>query len=63
MTALPEVKPPWPAQRPTAFAGFYCAYVYDLPLGPAEVAVASAVLVLVGAATVVVRIVRTWRVR
>ena len=25
----------------TAFAGFYCAYRFDLPLGPAEVAVAS----------------------
>ena len=34
----------------TAFAGFYCAYRYDLPLGPAEVAVATAVLFVVGAA-------------
>jgi ABC-type Mn2+/Zn2+ transport system permease subunit len=34
----------------TAFAGFYCAYRYDLPLGPAEVAVAVAVLLAVAAA-------------
>jgi len=33
----------------TSFAGFYCAYRFDLPLGPAEVAVASAVLALAGA--------------
>jgi len=33
----------------TAFVGFYCAYRYDLPLGPAEVAATSALLVLVGA--------------
>jgi ABC-type Mn2+/Zn2+ transport system permease subunit len=32
-----------------AFAGFYCAYRYDLPLGPAEVAIATALLFLVGA--------------
>jgi ABC-type Mn2+/Zn2+ transport system permease subunit len=32
----------------TAFVGFYCAYRFDLPLGPAEVAVASAVLAVVG---------------
>jgi ABC-type Mn2+/Zn2+ transport system permease subunit len=31
----------------TAFAGFYCAYRFDLPLGPAEVALASLVLVAV----------------
>jgi ABC-type Mn2+/Zn2+ transport system permease subunit len=35
----------------TAFAGFYCAYRFDLPLGPAEVAVASLALAVVGAAT------------
>jgi ABC-type Mn2+/Zn2+ transport system permease subunit len=34
----------------TAFAGFYLAYRYDLPLGPAEVAVATGALVVVGAA-------------
>jgi len=33
----------------SAFAGFYVAYRFDLPLGPAEVAVASVVLVIVGA--------------
>jgi ABC-type Mn2+/Zn2+ transport system permease subunit len=32
----------------TAFAGFYCAYRFDWPLGPAEVAFASAVLAAVG---------------
>lgn len=31
----------------TAFAGFYCAYRFDLPLGPAQVAVASVVLLVV----------------
>ena len=41
----------------TAFVGFYCAYRLDLPLGPAEVAVASVVLALVTAATMVGR----WR--
>jgi ABC-type Mn2+/Zn2+ transport system permease subunit len=34
-----------------AFWGFYCAYTIDVPLGPAEVAVASVGLVVVGAAT------------
>ena len=34
----------------TAFVGFYCAYRYDLPLGPAEVALASAALLAVGTA-------------
>ena len=38
-----------------AFTGFYCAYRYDWPLGPAEVAVAVALLVAVGA------MVRLWR--
>src|SRR5206468_2991212 len=33
----------------TAFAGFYAAYRLDLPLGPAEVAVAAVLLVVVGA--------------
>jgi len=40
----------------TAFIGFYCAYRYDLPLGPAEVATTTAVLVLVGAGSGVRRI-------
>jgi ABC-type Mn2+/Zn2+ transport system permease subunit len=31
----------------TALAGFYCAYRYDLPLGPAEVAIATALLIVV----------------
>ncbi len=39
----------------TAFAGFYCAYRFDLPLGPAEVAVASLVLAVVGAANWLVK--------
>jgi len=39
----------------TAFAGFYAAYVLDLPLGPAQVAVASIVFVLVGAARLIAR--------
>ncbi len=34
----------------TSFSGFYCAYRFDLPLGPAEVAVASVALALAGAA-------------
>src|SRR5262249_15802056 len=31
----------------TAFAGFYCAYRFDLPLGPAEVSLAGLVLAIV----------------
>jgi ABC-type Mn2+/Zn2+ transport system permease subunit len=34
----------------TSFAGFYCAYRFDLPLGPAEVAVASLALAAAGGA-------------
>jgi ABC-type Mn2+/Zn2+ transport system permease subunit len=34
-----------------AFGGFYCAYRMDLPLGPAEVALASLLLLVVGAGT------------
>ena len=37
----------------SAFVGFYCAYRFDLPLGPAEVAVATAVLLLVATINVV----------
>jgi ABC-type Mn2+/Zn2+ transport system permease subunit len=44
-----------------AFVGFYLAYGYDLPLAPAEVAVASFVLVVVGAATGVRRAAVRWR--
>jgi ABC-type Mn2+/Zn2+ transport system permease subunit len=32
-----------------AFVGFYCAYRLDLPLGPAQVAVACLALLFVGA--------------
>ncbi|MEO8602645.1 MAG: metal ABC transporter permease [bacterium] len=35
----------------TAFGGFFCAYRYDLPLAPAEVALASALLLAVGTLT------------
>jgi ABC-type Mn2+/Zn2+ transport system permease subunit len=45
----------------TAFVGFYCAYRFDMPLGPAEVAVASLVLVTVATASAVRRAVDTWR--
>jgi len=45
----------------TAFVGFYCAYRFDMPLGPAEVAVASLVLVLVAAVDAARRAVNTWR--
>jgi ABC-type Mn2+/Zn2+ transport system permease subunit len=34
----------------TAFVGFCAAYRYDMPLGPAEVAVSAAVLLVVGSA-------------
>jgi ABC-type Mn2+/Zn2+ transport system permease subunit len=42
----------------TAFAGFYLAYRYDLPLGPTDIALASAVLVVVGAARGALRTMR-----
>ena len=45
----------------TAFGGFYCAYRFDLPLGPAEVALASVVLGLVGAAVATWRAIRGWQ--
>ena len=35
----------------TAFGGFYAAYRFDLPVGPAEVGLASAILLVVGTAT------------
>lgn len=44
----------------TAFAGFYCAYRFDLPLGPAEVALAGAGLGLVAATLVVRRALSGW---
>jgi ABC-type Mn2+/Zn2+ transport system permease subunit len=37
----------------TAFAGFYCAYRLDLPLGPVDVALASCLLVMVGAVSAI----------
>jgi len=45
----------------TAFGGFYAAYRYDLPLGPAEVGLASVVLGLVAAASGLGRIAARWR--
>jgi ABC-type Mn2+/Zn2+ transport system permease subunit len=44
----------------TAFAGFYCAYRFDLPLGPAEVALASLVLVAVWAVNRLYHLVGRW---
>jgi ABC-type Mn2+/Zn2+ transport system permease subunit len=44
----------------TAFFGFYCAYRFDLPLGPAEVALASVVLMVVGLGTLIRRAARRW---
>lgn len=44
-----------------AFSGFYLAYRFDLPLGPTDVALASGVLLLVGAASVVRRAADRWR--
>ena len=36
-----------------AFGGFYCAYRMDLPLGPAEVTLASLMLIVVGSASMI----------
>jgi ABC-type Mn2+/Zn2+ transport system permease subunit len=47
----------------TAFGGFYAAYRLDLPLGPAEVAVAALSLVLVGASRALLGACREWRRR
>jgi len=46
----------------TAFAGFYCAYRFDLPLGPAEVALASLVLAMVTTTRGLSRMLGKWRV-
>jgi len=46
----------------TAVAGFYCAYRFDLPLGPAEVALASLVLAMVTTTRGLSRMVERWRV-
>lgn len=45
----------------TAFFGFYCAYRFDLPLGPAEVAVASLALLVVAVGSAVFRRLRRER--
>ena len=45
----------------TAFAGFYCAYRFDLPLGPAEVALASLVLASVAGTRGLSRVVGRWQ--
>jgi ABC-type Mn2+/Zn2+ transport system permease subunit len=45
----------------TAFAGFYCAYRFDLPLGPAEVAVASLTLLVVTSANTVYQNIKRTR--
>jgi len=45
----------------TAFAGFYCAYRFDLPLGPAEVALASLVLAVVAVTRGLSRVVERWQ--
>jgi len=47
----------------TAFAGFYVAYTFDLPLGPTDVALAILVLMLVGAVRGAVRTVRSRGLR
>jgi ABC-type Mn2+/Zn2+ transport system permease subunit len=44
----------------TAFAGFYCAYRFDLPLGPAEVVLASLVLMAVWTVNRVYHLVGRW---
>lgn len=44
----------------TAFAGFYCAYRFDLPLGPAEVALSSTFLLAAWLATRVRRMLQKW---
>lgn len=45
----------------TAFGGFYCAYRFDLPLGPSEVALASVALLLVAAGVALRRLIAGWR--
>jgi len=46
----------------TAFAGFYCAYRFDLPLGPAEVALASLGLAVVTTTRGLSRMLGKWQV-
>jgi ABC-type Mn2+/Zn2+ transport system permease subunit len=45
----------------TAFAGFWVAYRFDLPLGPTDVVLAILVLLLVGGFTEVLQFLRTRR--
>jgi ABC-type Mn2+/Zn2+ transport system permease subunit len=45
----------------TAFAGFCCAFRFDLPLGPTEVALASAALVVVGSVTALRSAISRWQ--
>ena len=45
----------------TAFAGFYCAYRFDLPLGPAEVALASLGLAIVAVTRGLFRALGRWQ--
>jgi ABC-type Mn2+/Zn2+ transport system permease subunit len=45
----------------TAFGGFYAAYRFDLPVGPAEVGLSSAILFVVGSATAARRAVARWQ--
>jgi ABC-type Mn2+/Zn2+ transport system permease subunit len=45
----------------TAFVGFYCAYRFDLPLGPAEVALASLVLAIVAVTRGLSRMLGRWQ--
>jgi ABC-type Mn2+/Zn2+ transport system permease subunit len=45
----------------TAFVGFYCAFRFDLPLGPAEVGVASVVLLIVGVTTRILGALGLWQ--
>jgi len=45
----------------SAFGGFYCAYRFDLPLGPAEVALASALLIVTWVGVSARRVLRQWR--
>jgi ABC-type Mn2+/Zn2+ transport system permease subunit len=46
-----------------AFAGFYCAYRFDFPLGPCQVMVASVELVAVAAVDAIRRLVRSRAAR
>ena len=45
----------------SAFAGFYCAYHFDLPLGPAQIGLASALLGFTWLATAARRTMRRWQ--